>query len=104
MNICYLVSLVGFKGILSLSGYLFSVTHLLFNFEPPATSKHARVSFYMTHLFPFHPQTKGFVPGHDFAKGRFNKNPYIIHLNTALSMVVTLYFGGKSHMSQMVAK
>ena len=29
----------------------------------------------------------------------FNRDPYIIHLNIALQMVVFLYFGGKSHVS-----
>ena len=28
-----------------------------------------------------------------------NRDPYIVHLNIALSMVVSLYFGGKSHAS-----
>ena len=28
-----------------------------------------------------------------------NRDPYIIHLKIALSMVVSLYFGGKSHVS-----
>ena len=28
-----------------------------------------------------------------------SRDPYIIHLNIALSMVVSLYFGGKSHVS-----
>ena len=30
-----------------------------------------------------------------------NRDPYIIHLNIALYMVVSLYFGGKSNMFQM---
>ena len=32
--------------------------------------------------------------------GRFS-DPYIVHLNIALSMVVSLYFGGKSHVSNL---
>ena len=29
----------------------------------------------------------------------FSRDPYIIHLNIALEMVVSLYFGGKNHVS-----
>ena len=28
-----------------------------------------------------------------------SRDPYIIHLNIALQLVVSLYFGGKSHVS-----
>ena len=30
---------------------------------------------------------------------KFNRDTYIIHLNMALSMAVSLYFGGTSHVS-----
>ena len=33
-----------------------------------------------------------------------NKDPYIIHLNIALKMVVSLYFGVEKAVFQMVAK
>ena len=32
-------------------------------------------------------------------KAARNRDPWIIHLNIALYMVVSLYFGGKSHVS-----
>ena len=32
-------------------------------------------------------------------KGNYNRDHYIIHLNIALQMVVSLYLGGKSHVS-----
>ena len=42
--------------------------------------------------------------GVSFFRLSWNRDPYIIHLSIALSMVVSPYFGGKSHVSNLGKK
>ena len=45
-------------------------------------------------------QEKGFPQiAESYRDSNFYRDPYIVHLNIALSMVVSRYFGGKSHVS-----
>ena len=60
-----------------------------------AASSRLVIEVLATHRLP--PQTDGAKSAGYQAD--FNRDPYIIHLKIALSMVVSPYFGGKSHVS-----